>query len=80
MRAVPWADEAEQQLCRLGLSACELFVDVRYFKAGLPDALDKDPQIYFGRLCLQDKQVAPLYVPLREQCHGQMRLSNSFPG
>jgi len=28
----------------------------------------------------QDKQAAPVSVPLCEQCHGQMRLSNSFPG
>jgi len=27
----------------------------------------------------QDKQAAPVYVHLCEQCHGQMRLSNSFP-
>jgi len=29
---------------------------------------------------VQDKQAAPVSVPLCEQCHGQMRLSNSFPG
>jgi len=28
----------------------------------------------------QDKKAAPVSVPLCEQCHGQMRLSNSFPG
>jgi len=31
VRAVPWADEAEQQLSRLGLSACELAADFRKF-------------------------------------------------
>jgi len=34
---VPWADEAEQQLSKLALSACELFADVHIFRAGLPD-------------------------------------------
>jgi len=28
----------------------------------------------------KNKQAAPVSVPLREQCHGQMRLSNSFQG
>ena len=37
VRAVPWADEAEQQLSRLALSACELSADVRIFRAGLPE-------------------------------------------
>jgi len=31
-------------------------------------------------LSWQDKQAAPVSVPLCEQCHGQIRLSNSFPG
>ena len=35
MRAVPWADEAEQQLSRLALSGCELSADVEIFRAGL---------------------------------------------
>jgi len=35
---------------------------------------------YVWRLMWQDKHAAPVYVPLYEQCHGQMRLSNSFPG
>jgi len=35
VRAVPWADEAEQQLSRLAPSACQLFADVRIFGAGL---------------------------------------------
>ena len=38
VRAVPWADEAEQQLSRLAFSACELSADVRVFRAGLPEA------------------------------------------
>jgi len=39
-----------------------------------------DPQNYILSLRWQDKQAAPVSVPLCEQCHGQMRLSNSFPG
>ena len=35
VRAVPWADEAEQQLSRLALSGCELCVDVPILGAGL---------------------------------------------
>ena len=31
VRAVPWADEAEQQLSRLAPSACQLSADVRTF-------------------------------------------------
>jgi len=38
VRAVPWADEAEQQLSRLALSGCELSADVRIFGAGLTEA------------------------------------------
>jgi len=38
VRAVPWADEAEQQLSRLALSACKLSADVRIFGAWLPEA------------------------------------------
>ena len=38
VRAVPWADEAEQQLSRLVLSGCELSADVRILGAGLPEA------------------------------------------
>jgi len=34
---VPWAEEAEQQLSRLALSACELSADVRIFGAELPE-------------------------------------------
>jgi len=46
VRAVPWADEAEQQLSRLALSGCELSADVRIFRAGLPEAPCTDPQSY----------------------------------
>jgi len=35
VRAVPWADEAEQQLSRLAPSGCQLSADVRTFGAGL---------------------------------------------
>jgi len=43
VRAVPWADEAEQQLSRLAPSGCQLSADIRIFKAGLPETPDKDP-------------------------------------
>ena len=46
VRAVPWADEAEQQLSRLALSAYELSADVRIFGAGLPEAPSTDLQRY----------------------------------
>jgi len=46
VRAVPWADEAEQQLSRLAPSACELSADVRILGAGLPEAPGTDPQSY----------------------------------
>ena len=35
--AVPWADEAEQELSRLALSACELSADVRILGELLPE-------------------------------------------
>ena len=38
VRAVPWADEAEQQLSRQAPSGCKLSGDVRIFGAGLPEA------------------------------------------
>jgi len=38
VRAVPGADEAEQQLSRLALSGCELSADVRIFRAELTEA------------------------------------------
>jgi len=79
VRAVPWADEAEQELSRLAFSACKLSAEVRILGAGLPEELDTDPQSYIGSLRWQDKQAPPVSVPLCEQCHGQMRLSNSYP-
>ena len=44
VRAVPWAEEAEQQLSRLALSGCELSVDVCIFRAGLAEAPVNDTQ------------------------------------
>jgi len=35
VRALPWADEAEQQLSRLAPSGCQLSADIRIFGAGL---------------------------------------------
>ena len=46
MLAVPWADEAEQQLARLAPSGCELSAEIRILKAGLTKAPDKDAEIY----------------------------------
>jgi len=46
VRAVPWADEAEQQLSSLALSDCELSADFRMFRAGLPEVPCTDPQSY----------------------------------
>jgi len=79
LRAVPRADEAEQQLSRLALSGCELSADVRIFRAGVVEAPYSDAQRYVWSLMGQDKQAAPVSVPLCKQCHAQMRLSNSFP-
>ena len=42
VRAVPWADEAEQQLYRLALSGCQLSADVRIFGAGLTEESGTD--------------------------------------
>ena len=42
VRALPWADEAEQQLSRLAHSACQLSADIRSFGAGLPQAPGTD--------------------------------------
>jgi len=39
-----------------------------------------DPQRYSKSVRWQNKEAAPVSVPPCEQCHGQMRLSNSFPG
>jgi len=80
VRALPWADEAKEQLCRLALSDCELFADVRIFGEGLTGDSGTDPQRYVGSLWWQNKQAAPVSVRLCEQCNGQMRLSKSFPG
>jgi len=46
VRAVPWANEAEQQLSRLALSGCELSADIRIYGGGLPEALDTDHLSY----------------------------------
>jgi len=47
VRAVPWADEADQQLSRLALSGCQLSADVRIFRAGLPESPGTDLHIQF---------------------------------
>jgi len=46
VRAVPWADEVEQQLFRLASSGCQLSVDLRFFGAGLPKEPGTDTQSY----------------------------------
>jgi len=43
VQAVPWAEEAEQQLARLAPSGCELSGDFCIFEAGLPEAASKEP-------------------------------------
>ena len=43
VRAVPWGDEAEQQLSRLVPSGCELSRDVRIFGAGVRKEPGRDP-------------------------------------
>jgi len=43
VRAVPWADEAEQQLCRLAHCGCKLSGDVHIFGAGLLEATETKP-------------------------------------
>jgi len=43
---VPWADEAEQQLSRLALSASELSADVRIFGEPMPEKPDTDHLSY----------------------------------
>ena len=80
VRAVPWADESEQQLSRLALYGCQLSADVSIFRAWLPEAPFTDHLSYVLSLRKQDKQAAQVSVPLCEQCHGQMRMSNSFQG
>jgi len=82
VRAVPWADEAEQQLYRLSPSVRKLSGVVRIFEAGLLQTHASEPPSpsYVSSLRWQDKQAAPVSVPLCEQGHGQKRRSNSFPG
>jgi len=46
VRAVPWADEAEQQFSRLALSVCELSADICIFGACLTKAPVTDPESY----------------------------------
>ena len=46
VRAVPWADEAEQQLSKLNISSCELSADIRIVGAALPEAPVMDHQFY----------------------------------
>jgi len=43
MRAVPWADDAEQQLSRLAPSASQVSADVRIFGPGLPEGAWQGP-------------------------------------
>jgi len=45
VRAVPWTDEAEQQVSRLAPSACQLSADVRTFGAGLRKEPGRDTTI-----------------------------------
>jgi len=47
VRAVSWADEAEQQLSRLALSGCKLSADVRIFREGLPEEPGTDQKATF---------------------------------
>ena len=42
VRAVPWAEEAEQQISRLAPSGCQLSADVRILRAGLPKVPSTD--------------------------------------
>jgi len=46
VRAVPWADKAEQQLSTLALSAGELSADIPIFGAGLPEFAGTDHLMY----------------------------------
>jgi len=43
VRAVPWEDEAEEQLSRLAPSACQLSADVRVFEEGLLEGAWQGP-------------------------------------
>ena len=47
VRALPWADEAEQQLSRLAPSGCELSGDVRFFGVDLRKEPRREPQNTF---------------------------------
>jgi len=78
VRAVPWADETEQQLSRLAPSGCQLSADVCIFTAGLPDAPGTNLLSHDSSLRLQDKQTAPVSLPVCKQCHGQMRIATDF--
>ena len=44
VRAVPWADEAEQQLSRIAPSACQLSADVQIFGAEQRNDPGRDPR------------------------------------
>jgi len=46
VRAVPWADEAEQHLSELASSECNLQEYVFIFGAGLRNAPGRDPVMY----------------------------------
>ena len=50
VRAVPWADETEQQLSRLAPSACQLSAEVRILGAALRKEPGRDPSISSLRL------------------------------
>ena len=56
-RAVPWADEAEQQFSRLAPSDCQLSADVTFFAAALRQAPARMPEDMFkvsgGRISKQ---------------------------
>ena len=43
VRAVPWAEEAEQQLSRLPSSGCDISGDIRIFGVALLDKPGRDP-------------------------------------
>jgi len=70
-QVVPWADEAEKPLSRLAPSGCQLSADVPTFGAGLGKEPGWDTNFPSLRLKMrwQDKQAAPVSVPLCEQCH-----------
>ena len=42
VRAVPWADEAEQQLSRIAVSGCQLSAGIRILSTGLTEAPGTD--------------------------------------